>query len=311
MTEISRRLASEPPQALDSALRERILSSVTYAENVEAQVAKPHYRRSGQSLLLLGGATAAGLLVIVMMNVPRGGHSPGDTLELKSAPSTSRSESQFENKAAAPSAGPGASNAYSPAPEPAAGGASSPSAERGAADGGSVPDRQFQSKMKSELQVAAPSAAAEASPADSVSKPQADAPEQSRRRGSEGSPPASVSKPQGELGGRADRAFGKPATVLPPFVESPADREKTQDRTIEQSPSDVKPSFSGALPAKADIAPSAMRSTARAKAASAVKLGKARKARAGRPAHARIRAFQPARAKREAETRRAAAKPKR
>ena len=86
MTEISRRLSSVEREALDPALRARILSSVTYTDKREAPALRPKYRGVGYPILLLGGATAAGLLVIVLMNAPRGAYAPNAVSENTSAP---------------------------------------------------------------------------------------------------------------------------------------------------------------------------------------------------------------------------------
>ncbi|HLJ56050.1 MAG TPA: zf-HC2 domain-containing protein [Chthonomonadaceae bacterium] len=70
MTEIGRRLAADDAPALDPALRARILSSVTYTDAGAARRMSAAPRRPGFPLLLLGGATAAVVVVFVLMKGP-------------------------------------------------------------------------------------------------------------------------------------------------------------------------------------------------------------------------------------------------
>ena len=67
MTEISSRISIGESNGLDPALRARILSSVSYADGGTEQPRRPRAFEGGRRLLLLGGATAAGLLAIIIM----------------------------------------------------------------------------------------------------------------------------------------------------------------------------------------------------------------------------------------------------
>jgi len=69
MTEISRRVGDIDGDALPSALRSRILSSVTYSDNPVADASPGPVRkhRVRPPLILVGGATAAALIAIVLM----------------------------------------------------------------------------------------------------------------------------------------------------------------------------------------------------------------------------------------------------
>lgn len=86
MTEISRRLAAGETNTLDPTLRARILASVTYTERPTGW-AVPSRRRRLWNPLLLGGATAAGLVVILLLGPFQGRDAAKIGLPAASPPS--------------------------------------------------------------------------------------------------------------------------------------------------------------------------------------------------------------------------------
>ena len=99
MTEISRRLSPGQPEALDPALRSRILSSVKYTDSGQPLAVTANFRKRGYPALLLGGASVVALLLVVVMNSPRSGR-PGFTYSDKSAGPAA--ESRMESKVSTP-----------------------------------------------------------------------------------------------------------------------------------------------------------------------------------------------------------------
>lgn len=99
MTEISRRLSPGQPEALDPALRSRILSSVKYTESGQPLAVTSNFRKRGYPALLLGGASVVALLLVVVMNSPM-----SDKLSLSPADKSAglAPESRMESKVSTP-----------------------------------------------------------------------------------------------------------------------------------------------------------------------------------------------------------------
>lgn len=125
MIEISRRLSmgrsSGEPEGLDPSLRSRILSSVRYSD-AEVSVFRPSHSpkfRRGFSLMVFGGAAAAGLALVVFMQGPQYRSSPKDIQPSASTymPKKELSESQ-NHKSSGGRAGFSAGAANSPADKP-------------------------------------------------------------------------------------------------------------------------------------------------------------------------------------------------
>ena len=101
MTELSRRLSPGEPEALDPALRSRILASVTYTDSGQPLDVTSNFRKRGYPALVLGGASVVALLLVVVMNNPLSGRlslAPSD----KSAGTAAKS--RMDSKVATPAA---------------------------------------------------------------------------------------------------------------------------------------------------------------------------------------------------------------